>query len=142
MVNINSYYKFQPTEVTVGQLLKKHRDIYSSPLVVDRLGQNIIYYRIYINHNNFWLSISSGTKVETRKAHTRNSTCKRRRKASIENAFFMNISHELKTPLTLITLAAERMAELNLSKECMTILSNSQRMLSLITELVDIRKQI
>jgi len=32
------------------------------------------------------------------------------------------------------------MAELNLSKECMTILSNSQRMLSLITELVDIRK--
>lgn len=54
--------------------------------------------------------------------------------------FFMNISHELKTPLTLITLAAERMAELNLSKECMAILSNSQRMLSLITELVDIRK--
>lgn len=54
--------------------------------------------------------------------------------------FFMNISHELKTPLTLIMLAAERMAELNLTKECKTILANSRKMLSLITELVDIRK--
>lgn len=54
--------------------------------------------------------------------------------------FFMNVSHELKTPLTLIMLAADRMAELNLSKECMTILSNARKMLSLITELVDIRK--
>lgn len=54
--------------------------------------------------------------------------------------FFMNISHELKTPLTLIMLAAERMAELDLSKECKTILVNCRRMLSLITELVDIRK--
>lgn len=54
--------------------------------------------------------------------------------------FFMNVSHELKTPLTLIMLAAERMAELNLSKECMAILSNSRKMLLLITELVDIRK--
>lgn len=54
--------------------------------------------------------------------------------------FFMNVSHELKTPLTLIMLAAERMAEFNLSKECMAILSSSRKMLSLITELVDIRK--
>lgn len=54
--------------------------------------------------------------------------------------FFMNVSHELKTPLTLIMLAADRMAELNLSKECMIILSNARKMLSLITELVDIRK--
>lgn len=54
--------------------------------------------------------------------------------------FFMNVSHELKTPLTLIMLAAERMAEFNLSKECMAILANARRMLSLITELVDIRK--
>lgn len=54
--------------------------------------------------------------------------------------FFMNVSHELKTPLTLIMLASERMAEFNLSKECMAILSNSRKMLSLIAELVDIRK--
>lgn len=54
--------------------------------------------------------------------------------------FFMNISHELKTPLTLIMLAAERMAQFNLSKECIPILSNAKKMLSLITELVDIRK--
>ncbi|MFR8655611.1 MAG: response regulator [Bacteroides caccae] len=54
--------------------------------------------------------------------------------------FFMNVSHELKTPLTLIMLAAERMAELNLSKECKSILSNSRKILLLITELVDIRK--
>lgn len=54
--------------------------------------------------------------------------------------FFMNISHELKTPLTLIMLAAERMTKLSLAEECMPILSNARKMLSLITELVDIRK--
>lgn len=54
--------------------------------------------------------------------------------------FFMNISHELRTPLTLIMLAAEKLAESRLSKECATILTNCRNMLSLITELVDIRK--
>lgn len=56
--------------------------------------------------------------------------------------FFMNASHELKTPLTLILLAAEKLiAESKLDKECKTILHNVKRMLALISELVDIRKQ-
>ena len=56
--------------------------------------------------------------------------------------FFMNVSHELKTPLTLILLAAEKlMNETNPGKEGKTILYNVKRMLALISELVDIRKQ-
>lgn len=56
--------------------------------------------------------------------------------------FFMNASHELKTPLTLILLAAEKLInESKPSKECKTILYNVKRMLALISELVDIRKQ-
>ena len=56
--------------------------------------------------------------------------------------FFMNASHELKTPLTLILLAAEKLfKESNADKECKTILYNVKRMLALISELVDIRKQ-
>ncbi len=55
--------------------------------------------------------------------------------------FFMNASHELKTPLTLILLAAEKLRGENLlAKECKAILLNARKMLSLITELVDIRK--
>lgn len=54
--------------------------------------------------------------------------------------FFMSVSHELKTPLTLITLAAEKIAEKHFTLEHKSILSNAKRMLSLITELVDIRK--
>lgn len=54
--------------------------------------------------------------------------------------FFMNISHELKTPLTIIMLAAEKIAESKLTKECATILTNCRNIFSLITELVDIRK--
>lgn len=56
--------------------------------------------------------------------------------------FFMNASHELKTPLTLILLAAEKRANNNIpDKENHTILHNARKMLALITELVDIRKQ-
>ena len=56
--------------------------------------------------------------------------------------FFMNASHELKTPLTLILLAAEKLiGKTQLQKEHDTILHNAQKMLALITELVDIRKQ-
>lgn len=55
--------------------------------------------------------------------------------------FFMNASHELKTPLTLILLAAERLSGKDSpAKECKTILTNTKKMLALITELVDIRK--
>lgn len=55
--------------------------------------------------------------------------------------FFMNASHELKTPLTLILLAAEKFADENKqSKECKAILSNTKKMVALISELVDIRK--
>lgn len=56
--------------------------------------------------------------------------------------FFMNASHELKTPLTLILLAAEKRADNGgTDKENTAILHNARKMLSLITELVDIRKQ-
>lgn len=56
--------------------------------------------------------------------------------------FFMNASHELKTPLTLILLAAEKLAgKTQPEKEHNTILYNAGKMLALITELVDIRKQ-
>ena len=56
--------------------------------------------------------------------------------------FFMNASHELKTPLTLILLAAEKlMGKSQPGKEHHTILHNARNMLALITELVDIRKQ-
>ncbi len=55
--------------------------------------------------------------------------------------FFMNLSHELKTPLTLILLAAERMHSLNdFQDELQLILSNAKKMLQLIIEMVDIRK--
>lgn len=56
--------------------------------------------------------------------------------------FFMNASHELKTPLTLILLAAEKLVgKCQPDKEHHTILNNARKMLALITELVDIRKQ-
>ena len=56
--------------------------------------------------------------------------------------FFMNASHELKTPLTLILLAAEKLVgKSQPCKEHNTILHNARKMLALITELVDIRKQ-
>lgn len=56
--------------------------------------------------------------------------------------FFMNASHELKTPLTLILLAAEKLVgKTQLQKEHDTILHNARKILTLITELVDIRKQ-
>lgn len=56
--------------------------------------------------------------------------------------FFMNASHELKTPLTLILLAAEKIVgNSTASKEQHSILHNARKMLALITELVDIRKQ-
>lgn len=55
--------------------------------------------------------------------------------------FFMNASHELKTPLTLIMLWAEKLVSDNrLSRECNAILSQTKRMLALIAELVDFRK--
>lgn len=55
-------------------------------------------------------------------------------------SFFMNVSHELKTPLTLISLAAERLMENNFSKESSSILYHSKKILSMISEIVDIRK--
>lgn len=55
--------------------------------------------------------------------------------------FFMNASHELKTPLTIILLSAEQLLTQSLlAKECRSIFSNAKKMMSLITELVDIRK--
>lgn len=56
--------------------------------------------------------------------------------------FFMNASHELKTPLTLILLAAEKLdKDTPADKDnCNTILNNTRKMLALISELVDIRK--
>lgn len=55
--------------------------------------------------------------------------------------FFMNASHELKTPLTLILLSAEQLlAQSTFAKECKSIFFNTKKMLALITELMDIRK--
>lgn len=54
--------------------------------------------------------------------------------------FFMNISHELKTPLALIMLAVERLGGEKQCKETYLILSNAKKMLKLITEMVDIRR--
>lgn len=55
--------------------------------------------------------------------------------------FFMNASHELKTPLTLILLSAESHEEsCGRSRAIATIIRNARKMLSLIGELVDIRK--
>ena len=55
--------------------------------------------------------------------------------------FFMNASHELKTPLTLILLSAESHVEsCGRSRAIDTIIRNARKMLSLIGELVDIRK--
>lgn len=55
--------------------------------------------------------------------------------------FFMNASHELKTPLTLIMLSAEKIvSHMNCSKECNMIIHQAKRMLTLISELADFRK--
>ncbi|MBV6646567.1 MAG: substrate-binding domain-containing protein [Cyclobacteriaceae bacterium] len=58
--------------------------------------------------------------------------------------FFTNISHELKTPLTLILGPAERLlTELHgspLKKEANLILSNAQRLLRLVNQLMEFRK--
>lgn len=54
---------------------------------------------------------------------------------------FTNTSHELKTPLTLILLAAEKLDNTMQSYECKSILSNAKHMQALITELIDIKKQ-
>jgi len=55
--------------------------------------------------------------------------------------FFMNASHELKTPLTLIMLSAEKMSSReNHSKDTDMILHQTKRMLTLIAELTDFRK--
>ena len=55
--------------------------------------------------------------------------------------FFMNVSHELKTPLTLIHLMAEKLSKSkHLDGEPSIILDNTQKMKSLISELIDIHK--
>lgn len=54
--------------------------------------------------------------------------------------FFMNLSHELKTPLALIMLAVEHVCDAKWNKETNLILSNAKKMLQLITEMVDIRR--
>lgn len=55
--------------------------------------------------------------------------------------FFMNASHELKTPLTLISLAANHIPHDEKSKKDLdTIVSNTHKMLLLINEMVNIRK--
>ena len=52
----------------------------------------------------------------------------------------MNVSHELKTPLTLIMLSAEKLMETGISQSVSAIWNNSKKMLALIAELIDIRK--
>lgn len=54
--------------------------------------------------------------------------------------FFMNLSHELKTPLSLIMLAAERIGIKQFPEEVKMIMSNARKMLQLIAEMVEIRK--
>lgn len=108
--------------------------------MVDRLAKTLYIIVFTLIITTFGYQYHQEQKLKREKHIQEIQRVNEEEKHQSKMRFFMNISHELKTPLTLITLAAERMAELNLSKECMTILSNSQRMLSLITELVDIRK--
>ncbi|HET8828323.1 MAG TPA: two-component regulator propeller domain-containing protein, partial [Pelobium sp.] len=58
--------------------------------------------------------------------------------------FFTNISHELRTPLTLILGPVEKLIhenkDINTSKSLNSIKSNADRLLSLVTELLDFRK--
>lgn len=54
--------------------------------------------------------------------------------------FFVNISHEFKTPLTLISLAAEHISNTTPGYECDCIMKNTAYMTSLISELMDLRK--
>lgn len=55
--------------------------------------------------------------------------------------FFMNTSHEFKTPLTLIMLSAEKLLSIHHDeKEIKVITNNANNMLRLINELTDIRK--
>lgn len=54
--------------------------------------------------------------------------------------FFVNVSHEFKTPLTLISLAAEHLSERTSGNECDSIRKNTEHMTSLISELMDLRK--
>lgn len=55
--------------------------------------------------------------------------------------FFMNLSHELKTPLSLILLAIEQMGSIgDFRKEVGLIRSNAKKMLQLIIEMIDLRK--
>lgn len=54
--------------------------------------------------------------------------------------FFINVSHEFKTPLTLISLAAEQISINNPSKECDSIKKNTTHLSSLISEMMELRK--
>jgi ligand-binding sensor domain-containing protein/signal transduction histidine kinase/DNA-binding response OmpR family regulator len=60
-------------------------------------------------------------------------------------SFFMNISHEIKTPLTLIMAPIERLVKANegnnkVQHQLMLIQRNSERLVKLINQLLDIRK--
>lgn len=59
-----------------------------------------------------------------------------------KNAFFMNITHEIRTPLSLIKMPLEHMIKTGeySKKDLLVIQANTDRLLNLINQLLDIRK--
>jgi len=59
-----------------------------------------------------------------------------------KNAFFMNITHEIRTPLSLIKMPVDRMVKSGeySEKDLLVIQSNTNRLLELTNQLLDIRK--
>ena len=83
-------------------------------------------------------------KIEIQNQKLERQTTKLQEMDEIKSRFFSNISHEFRTPLTLIIGPLEKLlntrAEENLKAQYLTILGNAKRLLRLINELLDFSK--